>query len=89
MTNLISEDVDFPEGKQKNIYDRITVKVLTSELNVDVKGIHYPVVYEGKIIAKLYCTGTIEFVNQEKWKRSWDFIITLDEHGNKRFARRK
>ncbi|GAH66297.1 unnamed protein product [marine sediment metagenome] len=54
-------------------WEKIDAVVHVLNPSVGVHGIYYRISYKNITIARLYCSGNVDFINQEKWKKGWEF----------------
>ena len=54
-------------------WEKIDPEIHLMQPSVRARGICYPASYKNIKIARLYCTGQVEFINKENWKKSWEF----------------
>jgi len=69
-------------------WKRIEVKIPTVLIFIRKKGMSYAVMYKNIRIARLYCSGLVEFIDRKKWKAGWEFKTEYDTDGNKHFYKR-
>ena len=66
-----------PEEKRQKSpeddWEKIDAEIHTATMSVRPGGICYPVSYKGIRIARLYCSGQVEFTDKENWKKGWEF----------------
>ena len=68
-------------------WEKIDVKVYTTYIFIRKIAGHeclcFPVYYKGIWIAHLYCSGQVEFIKKERWKKGWEFKSLYSNEGNK------
>lgn len=60
-------------------WEKIDAEIHTAQLSVRTGGICYPVSYKGIRIARLYCSGQVEYTDKENWKKGWEFKFERGE----------
>ena len=71
------------EDEMKRTYEenwkKIDPVIKFLQPSVRTRGLCYPVSYKDIKIARLYCSGQVEFINKENWKKGWEFKFERGE----------